>query len=153
MSNVKKGNFEKDDRLGNRFWMRGLRSLSHGSNFSLRHRSRLAILVTPSIPFAPVPSQEREMTKTLMYRLFGLGRFHEPLATALQREGVVLLDEGIPGSVTYVNFRAPGWFSGWKRQWHTSSIALTATRLVATRYAATAIDVPVADDRFRGLNF
>jgi hypothetical protein len=93
------------------------------------------------------------MAKTLMYRLFGLGRFYEPLATALQREGVVLLEEGIPGSVTYVNFRAPGRFSGWKRQWYTASIALTATRLVATRYAATAIDVPVADDRFRGLNF
>ena len=93
------------------------------------------------------------MAKTLMYRLFGLGRFYEPLATALRREGVVLLDEGIAGSVTYVNFRAPGRFSGWKRQWYTSSIALTSVRLVATQYAATAIDVPFTYKHFGGLNF
>ena len=93
------------------------------------------------------------MAKTLMYRLFGLGRFYEPLATALRREGVVLLDEGIPGSVTYVNFRAPGRFSRWKRQWHTTSIAITSVRLVATQYAATPSDVPFTDKRFGGLNF
>lgn len=93
------------------------------------------------------------MAKTLFYRLFGAGKFPELLAAALKREGVLLLEEGIPGTVTYTGFRAPGKFFGWKRQWFTASIALTSARLVATRYAATLLDVPLTDDRFRGLRF
>lgn len=91
------------------------------------------------------------MTKTLSYRLFGFGKMPEQLLTRLENEALLLLDQGVRGSVTYRNFRAPGKYFGWKRQWYTSSIALTEVRLMALRHSAAIIDVPFTDERIRGL--
>lgn len=91
------------------------------------------------------------MAKTVLYRLFGLGGIPAPLLTRLKGEGLLLLDEGVRGSVTYRDFRAPGRYSHWKRQWYTSSIALTRVRLVALRRSSPVIDVPLADERIRRL--
>ena len=91
------------------------------------------------------------MAKTLLYRLFGAWKIREELASVLKREGILLQNEGIRGSVTYRNFRAPGKYAKWKRQWFTASIALTEARLVALRHARPIIDVPLADVRIRSL--
>lgn len=93
------------------------------------------------------------MTKTLLYKLFGAGKIPEPVAAQLKREGVLLLDEGVKGSVTYLDFRAPGRYSNWRRQWYTAAIALTELRLIALRYSQTIIDVPLADERLRRMQF
>jgi hypothetical protein len=93
------------------------------------------------------------MAKTLSYRLFGLGKIPEPLRRTLDGEGLLLMDEGIPGSVTYVDFRSPGRASSWRRQWFGGAIALTRVRLFALQYARTIIDVPLADERIRGMRF
>jgi hypothetical protein len=91
------------------------------------------------------------LAKTLLYRLFGLGKIPAQLMTALQSEGILALDEGIKGSVTYRDFRAPGKYSAWRRQWFTGSIILTKVRLVSLQSLSQAIDVPVADERIRSL--
>ena len=93
------------------------------------------------------------MAKTLLYRLFGVGSVPRQLSATLQSEGVVLLDEGIAASVTYLDFRAPGRRSNWRRQWFTGAIALTRVRLVALQYSNTAINVPVNDERMRSMRF
>lgn len=93
------------------------------------------------------------MKKTLLYRLFGIGKIPAQYRAALESEGVVLSDEGIKGSVTYRNFRSPGRRSNWKRQWYTASIILTKTRLLAFAYSNQIIDVPLTDERFRRLQF
>ncbi|HEY0546122.1 MAG TPA: hypothetical protein VGC91_12150 [Pyrinomonadaceae bacterium] len=91
--------------------------------------------------------------KALFYRLFGLGKIPEPLAAQLKSEGVLLLDEGVKGSVTYLDFRSPGRYSSWRRQWYTASIALTQARLLGLRFAQTIIDVPLKDERIRRMQF
>ena len=93
------------------------------------------------------------MTKTLLYRLFGAGKIPEPLATQLKGEGILLWDEGIKGSVTYIDFRSPGRYSSWRRQWYTASIALTEARLMALRYSQMIINVPLKDERIRSMQF
>jgi hypothetical protein len=93
------------------------------------------------------------MKKTLLYRFFGLGKIPEQYRPALESEGVLLSDEGIKGSVTYRNFRAPQKYAKWKRQWYTASIILTNKRLLAFSYSNQIIDVPLADARFRRLEF
>lgn len=93
------------------------------------------------------------MKKTLLYRLFGFGKIPAQYRAALESEGVLLSDEGIKGTVTYRNFRAPGRYSKWKRQWYSASIILTKTRLLAFRHSSQIIDVPLADERFRRLQF
>lgn len=93
------------------------------------------------------------MTKTLLYRLFGLGKIPVHLAAQLRGEGILLLDEGIKGSVTYIDFRSPVRYANWKRQWYTASIALTEARLFALRFSQTIINVPLVDERIRHMNF
>jgi len=93
------------------------------------------------------------MAKTLLYRLFGVGKIPWQLSSTLKVEGIVLLDEGISGSVTYLNFRAPGKYSNWRRQWFTGALALTQARLIGLQYSNPVINVPVTDERLRSLRF
>src|SRR5262245_55038884 len=93
------------------------------------------------------------MPKTFLYRLFGIGKIPAPLMSELNNEGILLLDEGVRGSVTYRNFRAPGKRSNWRRQWFTAAIALTKIRLLALSYANPMINVPVADERMRAMRY
>ena len=93
------------------------------------------------------------MAKTFLYRLFGVGKMPEQFRTTLNSEGILLLDEGIKGSVTYLDFRAPRKCFGWRRQWFAASIAITKVRLVALQYSSPAINVPFSDERIRRLRF
>ena len=91
------------------------------------------------------------MAKTFLYRLFGVGRIPRQWRTMLESEGLVLADEGIAGSVTYRDFRAPGKRFTWRKVAFSGSIALTKTRLLALHYANPAINIPLDDKRFEQL--
>ena len=91
------------------------------------------------------------MTKTFLYRLFGVGRMPAQWRTTIESEGIVLIDEGIAGSVTYRDFRAPGKRSAWRKVAFSGSIALTKTRLLALQYANPVINIPLDDERFKQL--
>lgn len=93
------------------------------------------------------------MSKSLLYRLFGVGKIPEHLAAQLKSEGIVLLDEGIKGSVTYLNFSSPTRYCNWKREWYAASIVLTQTRLFALRFSQTIVNVPLNDNRLRSIQF
>ena len=87
------------------------------------------------------------MAKTFLYRLFGVGRIPRQWRMMLESEGLVLVDEGIAGSVTYSDFRAPGKRFPWRKVAFSGSIALTKTRLLALHYANPAINIPLDDER------
>jgi hypothetical protein len=93
------------------------------------------------------------VAKTLFYRWFGVGKVPADTAADLEREGVLLLDEGFPGSATFRNFRAPGQYSSGRRVWYTAAIALTKERVLGLRYSKPVIDVPWADERLRRVTF
>ena len=93
------------------------------------------------------------MAKTLLYRFFGVGKIPDQLVAQLRSEGILISDEGIKGSVTYLNFRSPVRYANWKRQWYTASVVLTDTRLVGLRFSQPIINVPLADERIRKMNF
>jgi hypothetical protein len=93
------------------------------------------------------------MAKSLLYRLFGVGKIPEPLKSQLQTEGIVLLDEAVKGSVTYRDFSAPGRRDGWRRQWYISSIVMTQMRLLALWNSNPIINVPLADERIRAMRY
>jgi hypothetical protein len=71
------------------------------------------------------------MSKTLLYRIFGLGRVPKRMLPAIRREGIVLLEEGIGGSLTFRDFRAPGRRYSRKWSWFTGSLVLTGKRFAA----------------------
>jgi hypothetical protein len=93
------------------------------------------------------------MAKSLLYRLFGLGKLPKQLRATFESEGILLLDEGVPSSLTYLDFRAPGKRFAWKRQWFTASLVMTQSRIVALQYSNFAINVPFADERVQKMRF
>jgi hypothetical protein len=93
------------------------------------------------------------VAKSLLYRLFGVGKIPATLLSQLKSEGLILWDEGIKGSVTYLDFRAPGRRASWKRQWYTTSIAITNIRLLALRNSSPIINVPLTDERIRAMRY
>lgn len=56
------------------------------------------------------------MPKSFIFQLFGFGKISADRLLTLRQEGLLLLDEGLTGSVTYKNFRSPGRMSTWKRR-------------------------------------
>jgi|SRR5215831_1543597 len=92
------------------------------------------------------------MSKTFLHRLFGVGTIPREWRTVIDAEGAVAVDEGIGGSITYRDFRAPGKSFAWRKVGFTGAIALTNTRLLALQYSNPAINVPLADERFEQLN-
>lgn len=93
------------------------------------------------------------MAKSLLYRLFGVGKMPATLMSQLKNEGIALMDEGVKGSVTYRDFRAPGKRFGWKRQWFIAAIALTKIRLLALHSSNPVINVPLTDERIHALRY
>jgi hypothetical protein len=92
------------------------------------------------------------MIRALLHRLFGV-KMPVPLAEQLKGEGVLLSAENVKGSVTYIDFRAPGRHANWRRVWYRASIALTGLRLVAMQGSQPLIDVPLTDERIRRMQF
>ena len=71
---------------------------------------------------------------------------------ALEQEGIVLLDDGVRGSITFKNFRAPGRRHSWKRTWFRGSLVLTQRRFAAFTSFRQIIDVPLVDERIDALH-
>ena len=93
------------------------------------------------------------MAKTLLYRLFGVGKIPAQWRRTIESEGIVLMDEGIGGTVTYRDFRSPGRRASWKKSAFSGAIALTRTRLLALQFSSPVINVPLDDDRLRQMQF
>lgn len=93
------------------------------------------------------------MSKTLLFRLLGIGKLPANLVAEFQAESLILSDEGIRGTVTLINFRGGGRVSNWKRQWFGAAVILTQKRLVAYRLRHPIIDVAINDARLKQMEF
>ncbi len=87
--------------------------------------------------------------KSILYKLFGIGKIREPLLAELKSEEIIASDEGVKSTLTYKNFRAPGRYSNWKRRWFSGAVALTKKRLVLQQYSQPVINLELTDERFR----
>jgi hypothetical protein len=74
--------------------------------------------------------------------LFGTGRFPDGLRAELAAEGIVLLEEGLRGSITLRHYRAPGKRSSWQRSGLYGAIAVTGKRVVVWGNRAKRADAP-----------
>ena len=91
------------------------------------------------------------MSKTLLYRLFGLGKTPSKYASTLRQEGIVLVDEGIGGTVTYKQFVAPGRRHSWKKSRFSGSLVLTRQTFAAFAMTRPLVYIPLADERLPAL--
>ena len=83
------------------------------------------------------------MSKTLLHRLFGFGGVPQAMKPILEQEGIVLLDEGIGGSITFRNFRAPGKRYSYRKNWFTGSLVVTKLRFAGFAFSWPVINVPL----------
>lgn len=83
------------------------------------------------------------MAKSLLHRLFGIGSVPGSQLPALREEGLVLVEEGIRGSVTYLNYRAPGRYSWRRRSWFVGSLVVTQQRFAAFAFSRPIVNVPL----------
>jgi hypothetical protein len=76
--------------------------------------------------------------------LVGAGRLPEQLRAELARDGLLFLEEGLSGSITYRHYRAPGKRTNLKKELIAGVIAITHNRLVVWTRNSKHIDVPLA---------
>lgn len=81
-----------------------------------------------------------------------MGRLPKGIAKILQGEGIVLLDEGIPGSVTLRKFRAPGRIHAYKKTLFAGSLVVTELRFAAFAFSRPVVNVPLDDPRLNLLD-
>jgi hypothetical protein len=91
------------------------------------------------------------MSKTLLHRLFGLGKMPRKYASTLRAEGIILIDEGIGGSITLKRFKAPGRRYSWKRSWFTGCLVLTNQTFAAFTLMRPLVFIPLTDKRLSEL--
>ena len=77
--------------------------------------------------------------------LLGSGRLPVQLRALLATEGVVLLEEGLSGSITYRDYHAPGTYSSFRKVAVSGAIVVTGERLVVWAARGKAVDVPLHD--------
>ena len=75
--------------------------------------------------------------------LLGSGRLADDLRAALTAETPLFLEEELPGSITYRDYRAPGQRIGLRKEATAGAIAVTATRLVVWAGRGKNIDIPL----------
>lgn len=91
------------------------------------------------------------MSKTILYRLFKAGRVPRKAEQQLAQENILLREEGIGGTVTLRQFRAPGKRYGFRRSWFSGSIVLTEQHFLAFQFATPVIGVAWQDARIIAL--
>ena len=81
--------------------------------------------------------------KSLRNLMLGSGRLPDDLRAASTAEGLLFLEEGLSGSITYRNYRAPGQRSSLNKQATTDAIVVTSRRLIGWAAGGKNIDVPL----------
>jgi hypothetical protein len=90
------------------------------------------------------------MSKSLLYKLFGIGKLSNQQKLFLKKEKCILCEEGIKTSVTYTDFKAPGKHFRKKKEWCITSMILTGKRFVSQRgHKNFLINIPLDDKRLK----
>lgn len=92
------------------------------------------------------------MRKSLLYRLFGLGRIPKKLRPLLDSEGVVIAEEGMGGSFIARDFKAPGKRYRRRREGFSGSLVVTKKRIICTTFARRQINISVDDPKLSSLH-
>ena len=91
------------------------------------------------------------MKKTILYRLFGLGAIPRRVRPVLEKEGVLVLDEGMGGWFITRNVKAPGKRYVRRSEGFSGSLAVTKKRIVCFTYWKRQMNISVDDSKLSSL--
>ena len=81
-------------------------------------------------------------------KILGLGRLPPEADTLIPPADRIVTAEYLSCSCTFRNFRAPGRYYSWKRQWFAGSVCVSATHITAFRWRRRLINTDFEDPRF-----
>jgi hypothetical protein len=87
------------------------------------------------------------MKKTLLYRLFGLGRIPRQVRPVVASEGIVVADEGIGGWLITKHVNGPGRRHRNRAEGFTGCLVVTKKRILSYTYGRRQINISVDDPR------
>jgi hypothetical protein len=87
------------------------------------------------------------MKKTLLYRLFGLGRIPRQLLPIIESEGIVVADEGIGGWLITKHVNGPGRRHRNRAEGFTGCLVVTKKRVLCYTYGKRQINISIDDPR------
>lgn len=91
------------------------------------------------------------MKKTILYRLFGFGSVPKILRPVLEKEGVVVFDEGIGGWFVTKHVKGPGKRYRHRTEGFSGCLAVTMVRVVCYTYGKRQINISVEDPKIANL--
>lgn len=91
------------------------------------------------------------MKKTFLYRLFGVGSVPKKLRPVLEREGIVVLDEGIRGWFVTKHVNGPGKRYRHRTEGFSGCLVVTKSRVVCYTYGKRQINISVQDPKIANL--
>ncbi len=81
------------------------------------------------------------MRKSILYKLFKIGRIPKKVRPVLESEGIVACDEGLRGWIFMKDFRAPGKWFKYRRAGFSGFLAVTRKRVIAYTYWRPIINI------------
>lgn len=91
------------------------------------------------------------MKKTLLYRLFGFGSIPKKLRPALEREGVIVSDEGIGGLLVLKHVNGPRKRYRHRTEAFSGCLVVTKSRVICYTYGKRQINISVEDPKLVNL--
>lgn len=91
------------------------------------------------------------MRKTILYKLFGLGAIPKKVRPILEKEGIVLLEEGIGGRLISTNVKGPMRRHLYRSEGFTGSLVITKKRILCFTYWKRQINIAVEDPKLSNI--
>jgi hypothetical protein len=92
------------------------------------------------------------LRKTFVFRLFGIGKLPRKYRPIVEDEGVVLMDEGVPGWLITRNVHGPGKRARYRAEGFSGCLVLTQKRLLGFSYWKRQINIGLDDPRMAKLH-
>ncbi len=91
------------------------------------------------------------MGKSILYKLFGLGRIPRKVRPVLEAEGIQIADEGIGGWYITRNFKSPGRRTKYRKQGFSGCLVVTKKRVILYSFGRRQINIAVEDAQMAAL--
>lgn len=91
------------------------------------------------------------MKKTILYRLLGLGSVPKKLQSVLEKEGIIVLDEGMGGWFITKHVNGPGKRYRYRSERFSGCLVITKARVVCYTNWKRQINISVADPKISKL--
>ena len=92
-----------------------------------------------------------QMKKTILYRLLGLGSVPRKLLPVLEKEGIIVLDEGMGGWFITKHVNGPGKRYRYRSEGFSGCLVITKARVVCYTYWKRQISISVEDPKISQL--